>query len=159
MTGTTLIAGDSILSGLVEKKMGRNVKVRCFPGATIHDMYSYLKPLLPKKPSNVILHVSTNDTKDKDSEEIADQLLLLKKHVEDSSTNTKVIISYPTVRNDNRQAKKTINSLRKALDLLNINCITNENITEEQLGKSGLHLSASGSLNLATNYISFIRHL
>ena len=38
--GTTLIVGDSILSGLEESKMSqkRLIKVRTFPGATIQDI-------------------------------------------------------------------------------------------------------------------------
>ena len=39
---------DSLIRGLLEKKMGNKVKVRGFYGACINDMYSYLKPLLKK---------------------------------------------------------------------------------------------------------------
>ena len=49
--GTTLIVGDSVLEGI------RSVKVRIFPGATTHDMYDYLKPLLKENPDNIILHI------------------------------------------------------------------------------------------------------
>ena len=59
--GTTLITGDSILYGIDEKKICQNgsVKVRVFPGATIEDLKDcYIKPLLRKQPSKVILHVS-----------------------------------------------------------------------------------------------------
>ena len=61
--GTTLIMGDSILSGLRESKMSRRktIKVRTFPGATINDMKFFVVPLLKKKPDKVIIHVSTND--------------------------------------------------------------------------------------------------
>ena len=54
--GTTLILGDSTISGLIEKKMSRNrkIKVRYFPGAKIKDMYHYAIPLLKKKPENII---------------------------------------------------------------------------------------------------------
>ena len=44
--GIFLITGDSLLSGLQERKMGSKVKVRSFPGARIKDFYSYLLPLL-----------------------------------------------------------------------------------------------------------------
>ena len=54
--GTTLILEDSTISGLIEKKMSRNrkIKVRYFPGAKIKDMYHYAIPLLKKKPENII---------------------------------------------------------------------------------------------------------
>ena len=50
--GTTLILGDSTISGRKEKKMSTNrkIKVRYFPGAKIKDMYHYAIPLLEKKP-------------------------------------------------------------------------------------------------------------
>ena len=35
-------------------KRDRNVKVKNFPGATIDDMYDYIKPLLKKYPDNNI---------------------------------------------------------------------------------------------------------
>ena len=62
-TGTILITSDSICNNLDERRLARNsrVKVRCFPGAQINDMYNYLEPLLQKQPDYVILHVSTND--------------------------------------------------------------------------------------------------
>ena len=62
--GTTLILGDSTISGLIEKKMSRNrkIKVRYFPGAKIKDMYHYVIPLLEKKPENIILHLGKKDT-------------------------------------------------------------------------------------------------
>ena len=48
--GTTLIMGDSAVSGLMEKKMSRNrkVKIGFFPGAKIKDLFHYAIPLLEK---------------------------------------------------------------------------------------------------------------
>ena len=60
--GTTLILGDSTISGLIEKNVSRNkkIKVRYFPGAKIKD-YHYAINLLEKKPENIILHPVKND--------------------------------------------------------------------------------------------------
>lgn len=66
---TILITGDSIISGLREHKfvgLG-NKKVRSFPGATILDMKDHIKPLIRKKPSKIILHISTNNACDLNS--------------------------------------------------------------------------------------------
>ena len=54
--------GDSIISGLIEKKVSRNkkIKVRYFPEAKIKD-YHYAINLLEKKPENIILHPVKND--------------------------------------------------------------------------------------------------
>ena len=46
---TTLLVGDSMLSGIEERRISkrdRKVKVKNFRGATIDDMYDYIKPLL-----------------------------------------------------------------------------------------------------------------
>ena len=53
----TLIVGDSMLSGIEERRISkgiesRKVKVKNLPGATIDDMYKYVKPLLKKCPDN-----------------------------------------------------------------------------------------------------------
>ena len=63
--GTTLIVGDSMLAGIVEKRISGNksVKVRLFPSATTHGMYDLLKPLLKKNPENIILHVDVVDNR------------------------------------------------------------------------------------------------
>ena len=59
---TILIKGDSILNNIDEKGISTKianvpVKVRPFSGATIDDMYSYIQPLLLKKPKTIILHI------------------------------------------------------------------------------------------------------
>ena len=62
---TTLIDGDSMLSGPKEiriSKRDRKVEVENFLGATIDDMYDYIKPLLKKYPDKIILLVGTNNT-------------------------------------------------------------------------------------------------
>lgn len=155
-----LIAGDSTLCGLMEKRMGNNIRVRSFPGARIKDMYYYLTPLIAKRPTYIILHVSTNDAADKSSaDEILNDLLQLKQFIEKSLPDSTLIISYPLIRTDRIGPKRTIFDLREKLNMLNINCIMHENLTEEHLGKGGLHLNAKGLGRLATNYISFIRQL
>ena len=60
--GTTLILGDSTISGLIEKNVSRNkkIKVRYFPGAKIKG-YHYEINLLEKKPENIILHPVKSD--------------------------------------------------------------------------------------------------
>ena len=77
-TGTCLIVGDSILTGIDEKRLSRNnqvVKVRDFRGATIDDLKHHLVPLLKKKPEHIILHIGTNDAVSKTSRQILDELL------------------------------------------------------------------------------------
>ena len=60
---TTLVVGDSMISGIDEKRISKNycVNVRAFPGATTYDLKDYIKPLLKKSPDNVILRIGTNN--------------------------------------------------------------------------------------------------
>ena len=76
---TTLIVGDSMFSGIEERRISkrdRKVKVKNFPGATIDDMYDYIKPLLEKCPDNIILHVGTNNTVNESSKILYQKVML-----------------------------------------------------------------------------------
>ena len=160
-SGTILIAADSICNKLDEKRLSRNnrVKVRSFPGATINDMYSYIKPLLEKQPDYIILHISTNDAVTKTSESILTELLQLKLYVETTLPSCVVIISEPILRLDNAKANFTIKHLSDKLRNLNIKLLPNRNITNDHLSKRGLHLNERGTGRLALNIITYIRHL
>ena len=59
-----LIAGDSMINGINEKRISTNyksVKVKCFSEAMIEDMYVNLIPFLRKKPATLVLHVGPNN--------------------------------------------------------------------------------------------------
>ena len=76
---TTLIVGESMFSGIEERRISkrdRKVKVKNFPGATIDDMYDYIKPLLEKCPDNIILHVGTNNTVNEPSKILYQKVML-----------------------------------------------------------------------------------
>ena len=101
--GAVAIIGDSVVSGLKEELLSnkkRQVKVRCCRGATVEDMFDYVKPILKRKPDYVVLHVGTNNAKDMTSRKILDKLLQLKTAVLDSNENCKVALSQPVTRVD-----------------------------------------------------------
>ena len=78
---TTVVASDSMLSNLGEKRLCKNyynVKVHYFRGSTIHDMYHYLEALMRKETDYIVLHVSTNDYANLTSDKILAELLVLK---------------------------------------------------------------------------------
>ena len=77
--GTTLIADDSMLAGIEEKRISENrsVKVRIFPDATTHNMYDYMKPFLKKNPDNIILYVGTNNSVNETFRDILNEMLSL----------------------------------------------------------------------------------
>ena len=72
--------GVSAISGLIEKKMSRNrkIKVRYFPGAKIKDMYHYAIPSVENNPENINLHLDTNDTPYKSGTNILKDVIELK---------------------------------------------------------------------------------
>ena len=47
------------------------VKVHSFSGADTSDMHDFLKPLIKKKPSRIIVHCGTNDLASNQVENIA----------------------------------------------------------------------------------------
>ena len=158
--GTTLILGDSTISGLIEKKMSRNrkIKVRYFPGAKIKDMYHYAIPLLEKKPENIILHLGTNDAPYKSDTDILKDLIELKDFIlEKSPSCKKITLSTPKVRTDRESAKKNNENLTNRLKKQGIPYIMHDNVTHKHLYRNGLHLNSVGFSILPENFLSYIR--
>ena len=136
--GTCLIVGDSMLTGIDEKRLSRNnqvVKVRDFRGATSDDLKHHLAPLLKKKPEHIILHTGTNDAVSKTSRQILDELLQLKQYIINTLPTCRVIVSRPTIRTDNGKAALTLSNFNKLLGQLQVHFIDNENIKEVHLGE------------------------
>ena len=157
---TTLIVGDSMLSGIEERriaKRNRKVKVKNFPGATIDDMYDYIKPLLKKCPDNIILHVGTNNTVNEPSKIVLGKLLDLKKFIEHTLPESNVVISNLITRIDNGKASLTVTKTNEHLHGLQMDIIDNGNITSNELNKGGLHLNPRGLGKLAINFIRRIK--
>ena len=158
--GTTLIVGDSILWGVDEAKLERyNAKVRAFKGARVDDMYDYLKPLLAKKPSFVILHVGTNDAPMKTSEEIYRELRNLEEYIEMVLPKARVFFSTPTLRTDDGKANAILQKVSGNLKKSCVNIVENENIISMGIGKRGLHLNEKGSGRLALNFINLMKRV
>ena len=160
--GTTLITGSSILLGIQEGKLKRyNAKVRAFSGATIDDMHDYLKPLLKKKPDNIILHIGTNDSISKSAKEIMAEIINLVEFIECVLPTVNLSISCPVMRLDNMKANKVLRDLTVLIksSFHNSNIIIHDKFNGTCIGHKGLHLNAKGSSLLATNYISHMRRL
>ena len=110
-TNTLLIASDSIFNNLDEKRLNKHnfkTKVCCFPGSTVSDMHDYLIPLLKKEPDHILIHVGMNDATNKSSGKILEELLRLKLFIQKKLPSCKVILSLPTIRNDDAKASLTV---------------------------------------------------
>jgi hypothetical protein len=159
--GTVLIAGDSMVGGLEGSKMSRsrNVQVRSHGGATIQDMRDHLTAILCKKPSHLILHSHSNDASNKNmtSDDIYEGLIDLKSFAESKVVDIKVTFSCPIIRTDNTIAHAKQVQLKNRLKRSGYEIIENNDITEQDLGKKGLHLKQSGSKKLAKNILNYLR--
>jgi hypothetical protein len=163
--GTVLIAGDSMIGGIDEKRLanGRNrcVKVRKHPGATVQDMGHHLTALLRKKPSYVLIHAGTNDIPDEDktAEDIFRDIINLKSYVESVVPGVKVTISCPVIRNDERVNKLKVVHLRSLLRTSGVDVVVNGNIGVGLLSLKGVHLNQKGTRYLAGNMREYLNRL
>ena len=159
---TVLIAGSSILNGIEENRLNNNknmcVKVRCFSGASVDDMYDYLLPLLKKRPKYLILQIGSNDAPRKTAKQIFDEMLELKRFINHLLPSVIVYFSCPVLRLDDANANLTLRHLCYEMEILP-NIIVNKNVDGSCLGKKGLHLNPKGSGRLAINFLSLIRRL
>ena len=157
--GTTLITGSSIIMGLEENRLRKyKAKVRPFPGARVDDMYDYLAPLLKKKPSNVIIHIGSNDAPSKSANDIANEIRCLKSFIEQKVPDVKLFVSCPVLRLDNKKANNILRELNILLKSAG-KFVCNDNVDSSCLGRKGLHLNLKGSGRLAINFISLMRRL
>ena len=157
-SGTTLIVGDSLLNGIEESKL-RNAKVRVFPGSSIEDLVYHLTPLLRKKPSNVIIHIGTNNCVRDTARDITEKLENLKLFVQNQTQDCKIIFSSLIKRSDNAYAQLTVNSVNEQLKHLGTDIMDNNNIDWIHLGRKGHHLTPHGTGKLAMNIIKKLKNL
>ena len=152
-----------MLTGIDEGRLQirNNVKLRPFSGASTEDMRSYLKPLLNKDPSVVILHVGTNDFTENgiDSDTIVSRILSLKAEIEKIVDGCKVILSLPIRRRDSDRANKILAEVCEKITVMKLDFINNSNIMSEHLGRRGLHLNQYGKSRFAQNLLKKLRHI
>ena len=78
-------------------------------------MSDYIKPVLQKKPDNIVLHVGTNNTTNKKAAEIMTISTNYVKKSKKLHHYAEMIISELINREDNRNAKQTVNEINKLL--------------------------------------------
>ena len=133
-------------------KLCNKVVVKSFPGATIEDMEDFVKPLLRKKPDNVVLHIGTNDLNTVQEPRLAAEgIVNLALQIEGDAPETNLAISGLIARADDKDGKVlSVNKILKKFCRQNHwNFIEHNNINQTHLNRGGLHLSKSGSALLA----------
>ena len=122
-------------------------------------MFDYIKPLLKKCPTNIIIHIATNDTVCKQSRDILKEILALKQFILSKLPTVNVIFSNLIKRFDNPEAADVGAELNNHLGELDIDIIDNSNIDKICLTRQGLHLNDKGSGKLALNFIKKVNAL
>ena len=121
-------------------------------------MYDFLKPHIKKKPTNIILHISSNDSTQKSADKIIEEIKNLKLYIESVLPKVRLYLSCPIVRTDNNRANLSLREVDLYMKSLNYS-VKNDNIDNTCLGRKGLHLNLKGSGRLAINFISLMRRL
>ena len=158
--GTFVIVGDSMVNGVNEKRLSKthgNIMVFHFSGPRIEDISQYIIPIIKKQPDYLILHVGTNDAKTNTSKKIVDDLLILKSNISKQLPSCRIVLWKPIIRHDNGKANLAIRNVNKHLLALQSECIENDNISSQHLGRIGLHLNPKGKGRLALNFMKQIR--
>ena len=136
-----------------------SVKVRIFRGATIDAMKDFLKPYLNRSPTNIILHVGTNNSINDSSSVILNKFLSLKNFIHTELPESNAILSNIIDRSDNGIGRLKISNFNKHLNSIKIDTIDNGNISSEHLNGSGLHLNRYGKGKFAIRLIKKLREL
>ena len=151
---SVIIAGDSIIQHVQGWEISLencNVAMQSFSGSQIVDMTDYLKPLIRRKPDEIILHIGTNNLKDSSAtpQQLAGGISNLGTQIRNSSPSTKICLSALLIRNDNSNLVTKIQDINKRVrDICvskNWSYIDNSNVDKSCLNRRGLHLNRSGS--------------
>ena len=147
----TLMAGDFMLNEIDENRLSgakpNSFKARIFRGATIDDMKDFLKPYLKRSPTNIILHVGTNNSINDSSSVILNKLLSLKNYIHAELPEANVILSNLIGRSGDSIARLKISNFKKHRNSLKIDTIDNSNISSEQINMERVSYELSYELN------------
>lgn len=164
---TTVIIGDSLTKHLDARRLKRSIKkgnqklyVETYSGANTDAIKHHMRPSLARKPDKIIMHVGTNDLKDKDVTQTVKSIESTCQIINSESPTTKVAISELICRNDKQENADKVIKVNKQIAKLCLkhrwDHIKHENITATQLNPYGIHLNKSGTSLLAKNYIEYI---
>ena len=163
---TAVILGDSMVKYLNAKSLKRsmptgnqNMHLETYRGSTTEAMTYYIKPCLAKQPDQIVLHVGTNDIRDKQRKEIVDGIMKIQHIIKKESPETVVAVSELIHRHDKveySQKVKNVNTLlAKACRQNSCDYTEHTNIQDKHLNPYGLHLSKFGTSVMAKNLVNY----
>ena len=94
------------------------IAVKTFPGARAEDMIHYVKPTLSKQPSQLIIHVETNDLSSKPPTEILKSVAVFGDAIKTEDPKIDLTFSEVITRNDEKALADKVNLVNKHLDKL-----------------------------------------
>ena len=137
--------------------------VKAFPGASVEDMFDYIKPTMKHCPEEIILHVGTNNLKNSDFRKVAERIVDLENVIYAESSNVKVTILNLLPRTDDPALNLKVNHINKSLKTFaNQNdwkIISHPNITGEHLNLSGVHLTLSGNKTFSSDFVNYVQNI
>ena len=135
------------------------VKVHSFSGANTDEMQHFLKPLLNRRPSHVILHCGTNDLAQGSScREVSQRIIDLGKNIVNKGMTCSISMLSKRTDGLNPLVQQVNSLIEKGLKSeSNIDFINNDTISEYHLNSNGLHLNRKGDAALARNIIQYIK--
>ena len=165
-----LIVGDSMIKQVTsyeirgklrehDRNLRPKINVKPFLGARTRTMPLYLEALLQEteKPDIAIVHLGTNDIRSGVSTaDTRDDFVNLHNYLQ--KQGIEMYVSLLTCRSDEHRdaVLPTNHMLIELCDQLGIGYTGNENIHDNHLNQSGLHLHKGGSELLASNFSNTI---
>ena len=108
---------------------------------------------------SLIVHVGTNDIRDKQTNAIVNGILEIEEIIKKESPTTNVVISELIHRTDKAEFSQKVDKvnemLAKACQRRNLNYIKHKNIQDKHLNAYGLHLNKFGTGIMAKNFLSY----
>lgn len=164
---STVIVGDSMTKHLDSRRLQRSVKagqrkvfVETYRGAKSSDMKHHIKPCLTKKPTQVILHVGTNDLPQKQPSKIVEGIAEICDIIQTESPSTEIVISEIILRTDKAEYKQKIGETNSLLSNFcksrNLYIIEHNNIGITHINSYGVHLNRAGTSVLARNISNYL---
>ena len=138
------------------------IAVKTFPGAKTEHMIHYVKPTLNKQPSQLIIHVGTNDLSSKSPTKIVKSISVPGDAIKTEDPKTNLTVSEVITRNDEEVLADKVNLVNEHLDTLctqrNWGLISHKNSKSIHLNGSGKHLNRQGFAILTRNIKTQLLH-
>ena len=125
------------------------VTVRTFPSANTEDMHYYLKPALKSKPECLIVHVGTNDLKDKSPKTICKSIADLGNQIAKHYVSMKLTISEIIARSDQTEIDNKGGPTNTLLAKICSDNWWDLIKHHKHLNQYGVHLNKNGTATLA----------